>query len=183
MFMSWIRAICQSGIFYLKHAPNCGFGVFARRRISFDEARSSLLGWLSPIFADDYERLIHAKHPSLFGSPTSGDCYILIGALSLVNHSCVAKVAFGKPTAVPNSMQRAPTTPQFVRLDKDIRLLQIIDASDGGEHPGWGEDDEILVNYGARAVRDCKCVACYREDAADDDLLTCEEPPRKLVKL
>lgn len=182
LFKLWIHTICFNNVFYIKRTPKCGFGVFARRKITFEEAKNSLLGWLAPIFADDFERLNEARHPSLYGSP-SGDCFILYGALSLVNHSCVANVAFGNPTKVPSAiLNNESTTPSFVRLDNDpitgVKLLQIKSTVIERDHPGYEEDEEITVNYGNRAVLSCQCVKC----ANNSDELTMEEPARKQLK-
>ncbi len=159
--------------------------MFARRRVSFDEVRAELLGWLSPIFADDCDKLKAAKHPSLF--EFGGECYVLIGALSLVNHDCAALVGFGEPAVVPRAILDDPTTPAFVRLSDDINLLRISDKTEHRDHGGWAEGEEILVRYGnAYFGSDCKCSSCTTSrgigsngsgDSTDD------APRKKLIKL
>ncbi len=165
-----------------------GFGLFAKRRVSFEEVRSELLGWLSPVFEGDYDRLNAAKHPSLFEFGRS--YYVLIGAMSLANHDCAATVGFSEPIVVPRAILAATTTPAFVRLSGDTRLLQISDKTERRDHGGWEQGEEILVRYGNAYFgnNNCKCSTCAKSHGTDVDVvgsgdLTDDEPRRKLIKL
>ncbi len=171
LFKLWIRQIVQSDVFYLDQTVRCGFGVFARRRISFKEARDALFGWLSPISGDDFRDLELANHPSLLAH------YILIGALSLVNHSCASTVAFGKPqTPASSDLVNAPAF--VVEANGDCMMLKLFDTSFDETHCKWNAGEEICVNYGPNAFRKCKCNVCY----SVDDSSTGTEPERKRNK-
>jgi hypothetical protein len=66
--------------------------------VTFKEVQRVLIGWLSPVGKEDFEELERCNHPSLYGHKRKGGYYILIGALSLVNHCCGATAVFGTPT-------------------------------------------------------------------------------------
>lgn len=87
LFAYWLEVIVRSELFYLKPTAVCGFGLFARCRVSFAEVRTALVGWLSPISVVDFENLRKADHPSLFEG-VDGERYVLMGPLSLANHHC-----------------------------------------------------------------------------------------------
>jgi hypothetical protein len=163
--------------------PKC---LFARRRVSFSEVCSSLVGWLSP----DYGNLMLANHPSLFKNGRAH--YILVGPLSLVNHHCGAMAGYGKPTK-PRARIDALS---FVKDSDGLMMLQLADKTDDDNHAGWAKDEEILIDYGPNAFGECKCARCFVSpsppqfvflntgvtvDNGSDD--TGSEPERKLIKL
>jgi hypothetical protein len=177
----WVRQIVESEFFFLGWTPKCGFGVFARRRVSFAEMRDALSGWLVPVNKSDFAGLELSNHPSLFTWKTNR--FVLIGALSLLNHHCHASVGYGSPREVPSMMTDIPA---FVKLSSDCMLLQMFDSTDNSNHPGWQANEEILIHYGNCAFKECKCSGCviYNRDYDDDlDNDTATEPERKLQKV
>ena len=172
----WVRQIVESKLFYMRRTPKCGFGVFARRRVLFSEMRDALYGWLVPVDESDFAGLELSNHPSLFTWKTKR--FILVGALSLLNHHCSATVGYESPRAVPATMTDIPA---FVKLSADCLLLQMFDSTVGGNHQGWEENEEISIHYGTRAFKECKCGGCVIDD--DQDNFTASEPERKLQKV
>jgi hypothetical protein len=182
LFTLWIRQIVRSELFYMKSTEMCGFSLFARRRVSFAEVCSSLVGWLCP----DYDNLMLANHPSLFKNGRAH--YILVGPLSLVNHHCGAMAGYGKPSKPRGRVDALA----FVKDSGDLMMLQLADETDDDDHAGWAKDEEILIDYGPHAFGECKCARCFvppppppqfvfLSNGSDDD--TGSEPERKLIKL
>ena len=122
---------------YLRHTDKRGFGVFARRHVSFDEVRRAFPGWLCPISAETYETLFARAHPSLYSY--GGRHYVLSGPLSMLNHQCGARTGYGRPRSFPVD---GFETPSFHTLDTApevdrAKLLMLKDVSldAEGEHP------------------------------------------------
>jgi hypothetical protein len=156
---------------YVLPTPKCGFGVFARRCVSFAEMHDALSGWLVPVNESDFAGLELSNHPSLF--TWKNKRFVLVGALSLLNHHCDASVGYESPRVVPATMTDIPA---FVKLLGDCLLLQMFDSTDDSNHPGWLANEEILIHYGNRAFKECKCSGCmveskddYRDDDDDND--------------
>jgi hypothetical protein len=130
----------------------------------------TLLDWSSPI--------------TLVCSLGKTSSFVLVDALSLLNHHCDASVGYESPRVVPSTMTDIPA---FVKLLGDCLLLQMFDSTDDSNHPGWQANEEILIHYGNHAFKECKCSGCVvesKDDYWDDDdkYDTATEPERKLQK-
>lgn len=90
-----------------------------------------------------------------------------------MNHDCKAKVGFTLPMAIPMSANM----PGFAKdygdrvIPQDLKPMQLMlgDLTDSG-HPGFEQDEEIVVQYGLEMFDDCYCCSCVGK------------PPRKRVK-
>lgn len=96
-----------------------------------------------------------------------------------------ATVGYGKPrNAQPLACTKKLGAYKVVRLS---------DETEDDNHPGWDQDEEILINYGPDALRDCKCTRCFvpplpvvgdgNADEEEDDDDTGSEPQRKWIKV
>jgi hypothetical protein len=88
---AYLNLVAWNRDFYVAQTPNCGWGLFARRDLTFAEVQAGLYGFLSPIDDWVFTELHAAGHPSLFA--VAKRRYILHELLSLVNHQCGSKVS------------------------------------------------------------------------------------------
>lgn len=82
-------------------------------------------------------------------------------------------MGFGTPRK-PSTASDLRDAPAFVAGAGLMLLLVRVDET----HSGWDAGEEILLNYGPRALRKCKCNVCRSTDD-DDDSSTGTEPERK----
>lgn len=172
LFLFFHRLVVQSPIFVVRDTGGKrGFGVFARRKITFTEAREALVGWLAPISQEDYDQLNRASHPSLYQLGSSR-FFVLIGPTSIINHDCKALVGFSRPQPISSE-----NMPDFAKdygdrlIPDDLRPMQLLlrDLTVNG-HPGFEKDEEIVVQYGFEIFDACFCASCIGK------------PPRKRIK-
>jgi hypothetical protein len=161
-------------------------GLVSLQGVVFHSPKDALSGWLVPVNESDFAGLELSNHPSLFTWKNfnhQNKRFVLVGALSLLNHHCNASVGYESPRVVPATMTDIPA---FVKLSGDCLLLQMFDSTDDSNHPGWQANEEILIHYGNRAFKECKCSGCVVYNRDDDDDLdndTASEPERKLQKV
>jgi len=93
-----LKLVVWHPLFYIKQTAHCGWGLFARVRLTFAEVQAALYGFLTPIDEVTFAILRDGGHPSLFA--TGSQHYILHELLSLVNHQCKSKASD------PNHMMR-----------------------------------------------------------------------------
>lgn len=161
LWTTWHRLLVCNEWFYLaKTGDKRGFGLFARKDVSFAKLQTVLFGWLCPISLDEYEQLHEAGHPSLFQRGTKR--YILAGPISCVNHDCASCCGFAAPKTFPVD---GFTTPSFVgdvaAGEWEPRLLVLRDLSGQSHKPCFRKGDEIVVRY-QDEYPDCKCSQCAK---------------------
>jgi hypothetical protein len=93
--LALLKLVVWHPLFYLAQTVHCGWGLFARRDLTFAEVQAALYGFLTPIDVHTFTALRNAGHPSLFVT-RSNQHYILHELLSLVNHQCKSKVDVNK---------------------------------------------------------------------------------------
>jgi hypothetical protein len=128
-----------------------GLGLFARTKLSVRSLPKVLFGAVASLDAEDFDTLVEAGYPSLYGTSTVNG--LLFGPLSLCNHSCSSPFRFsnlihrGKPEMFEEfGIIRLKPRNVTRRQQKDLTIQS---------------STEILVNYGMRK-KDfvCQCRAC-----------------------
>lgn len=162
LFLFFHRLVVQSPIFCVRETGGKrGFGVYARRKITFAEACEALVGWLAPISEEDYDQLNRASHPSLYQVGRER-FFVLIGPISIANHDCHARAGFSRPKPISQT-----NVPDFAKdygdrlIPEDLKPLQLMlrDLTVDG-HPGFEQDEEIVVQYGLEMFDNCACCSC-----------------------
>lgn len=136
--------------FMVRDAGRRGLGLFASRKMTFEEMRKKIVGHLNKISTEDYTFLKKAHHPSLY--KFAGNYYVLTGFLALVNHDCQSSLGFSRPTQ-----------------NGELLLKNMGDTS---YHPGIQEGEEIVVRYGfsGDGFDHCLCRSCAKKRSLNEDV-------------
>ena len=86
---AYLHLVAWHADFYVAQTK-CGWGLFARRDLTYAEVQANLYGFMTPVDDCVYDELQAAGHPSLFAVGKSR--YILHELLSLANHQCDSNV-------------------------------------------------------------------------------------------
>jgi hypothetical protein len=128
-----------------------GLGLFARTKLSVRSLPKVLFGAVASLDAEDFDTLVEAGYPSLYGTSTVDG--LLFGPLSLCNHSCSSPLRFS------NLIHRGK--PEMFEHFGSIRLKARSATRRHQKELTIQPSTEILVNYGM-SKKDfvCQCRAC-----------------------
>ncbi len=126
-------------VFYVKSSTLGGVGLFARRRIILEAASvlPYIMGYVYNISDLEWDELRAKQFSSLYqyGASCRG---IMVGPLSLANHSCLSALSFTKPNKQGHV---------FVCTSHQQQTLEA--------------DEELLLYYGLHSLHfRCQCSRC-----------------------